>query len=332
MTNEATTPSGQPLGISHNPSKSGAMFTKFKAENKPAFIGYLPYGFPNPDVSLDAFKTMGEHGVDAVEIGLPYSDPVMDGPVIQAAASIALNNGETIKRVFEAVETVANAGGVPLIMSYWNLVYHYGVERFARDFEEQVAWLCAHANRSVVAALMRIDWKSVGGICKRACDRLEAEAGSRFGNLLRIGIDETSCKKGRKHMVVVPDHDAGRAVWCGKERGKKTSRSFFDLLACSLVALVLPTGEGLDKWLARACRSHNSKVKELSKKIRRHKDAIACSVELGISNARVEAVNDKIKLTVRMGYGFRNFDNLIALVMLRCSNLPITLPGRTQAA
>ena len=135
MTNEATTPSGQPLGISHKPSKSGAMFTKFKAENKPAFIGYLPYGFPNPDVSLDAFRTMVEHGVDAVEIGLPYSDPVMDGPVIQAAASIALNNGETIKRVFEAVETVANAGGVPLIMSYWNLVYHYGVERFARDFE-----------------------------------------------------------------------------------------------------------------------------------------------------------------------------------------------------
>ena len=56
-------------------------------------------------------------------------------PARQAAASIALNNGETIKRVFEAVETVANAGGVPLIMSYWNLVYHYGVERFARDFE-----------------------------------------------------------------------------------------------------------------------------------------------------------------------------------------------------
>ena len=65
MTNEATTPSGQPLGISHKPSKSGAMFTKFKAENKPAFIGYLPYGFPNPDVSLDAFRTMVEHGVDA---------------------------------------------------------------------------------------------------------------------------------------------------------------------------------------------------------------------------------------------------------------------------
>ena len=95
----------------------------------------MPYGFPNPDISLDALRTMIEHGVDAVEIGLPYSDPVMDGPVIQAASQIALNNGESINGVFKAVETVANAGGVPLIMSYWNLIYHYGVERFACDFE-----------------------------------------------------------------------------------------------------------------------------------------------------------------------------------------------------
>lgn len=135
MTNTATTPSGQPLGISHKPSATEAMFDRLKAENKPAFIGYLPYGFPNPDISLDALRTMIEHGVDAVEIGLPYSDPVMDGPVIQAASQIALNNGESINGVFKAVETVANAGGVPLIMSYWNLIYHYGVERFACDFE-----------------------------------------------------------------------------------------------------------------------------------------------------------------------------------------------------
>lgn len=135
MTNEATTPSGQPLGISHKPSRTKAMFSEFKAQNKPAFIGYLPYGFPNPDDSLTALRTMVDHGVDAVEIGLPYSDPVMDGSVIQAASQIALDNGETIANVFKAVETVANAGGVPLIMSYWNLIYHYGVERFATDFE-----------------------------------------------------------------------------------------------------------------------------------------------------------------------------------------------------
>ncbi|RSX52290.1 tryptophan synthase subunit alpha [Bifidobacterium callimiconis] len=135
MTNTATTPSGQPLGISHKPSATETMFDKLAGENRPAFIGYLPYGFPNPDTSLDALRTMVEHGVDAVEIGLPYSDPVMDGPVIQAASQIALTNGESITNVFKAVETVANAGGVPLIMSYWNLIYHYGVERFATDFE-----------------------------------------------------------------------------------------------------------------------------------------------------------------------------------------------------
>ena len=135
MTNAATTPSGQPLGISHKTSPTETMFDALRSRNRPAFIGYLPYGFPDPDISLDALRTMVEHGVDAVEIGLPYSDPVMDGPVIQAASQIALDNGESINNVFKAVETVAQAGGVPLIMSYWNLIYHYGVERFAHDFE-----------------------------------------------------------------------------------------------------------------------------------------------------------------------------------------------------
>ncbi|MUH60189.1 tryptophan synthase subunit alpha [Bifidobacterium canis] len=134
MSENTTTPSGQPLGISHRPSPCEELFTRFKAANKPAFIGYLPYGFPTPQLSLDAFRTLVENGADIVEIGLPYSDPVMDGPVIQAASQIALNAGESISNVFKAVETVANAGGVPLIMSYWNLIYHYGVERFATDF------------------------------------------------------------------------------------------------------------------------------------------------------------------------------------------------------
>ena len=134
MTEYNTTPSGQPLGISHRPSPCRELFTRFKAQDKPAFIGYLPFGFPTMEQSLEAFATMVENGADIVEIGLPYSDPVMDGPVIQAASQIALNNGERIADVFKAVETVANAGGVPLIMSYWNLIYHYGVERFAADF------------------------------------------------------------------------------------------------------------------------------------------------------------------------------------------------------
>ena len=84
----------------------------------------------------------------------------------------------------------------------------------------------------------------------------------------------------------------------------------------------------LDSWLRSASRSQAREIKELSKKARRHRDAIVRAVGLGLSNARAEAVSNKIKLTVRMGYGFRNVDNHIALVMLTCSNLPIELPGR----
>ncbi|MFT8536749.1 tryptophan synthase subunit alpha [Bifidobacterium aquikefiri] len=124
----------QPLGFTNAPSKTATRLQELADNNSPAFIGYLPYGFPNREYSLKAFETLVKHGVDIVEIGLPYSDPVMDGPVIQAASHIALDNGERIAGVFDAVETVAKAGGVPLIMSYWNLIFHYGVERFARDF------------------------------------------------------------------------------------------------------------------------------------------------------------------------------------------------------
>lgn len=330
--------------------------------------------------------------------------------------------------------------------------------RFTYAFEEQVAWLCVRCSRSAVAELMRIDWKSVGPVCKRVCEPLEARGPGRFDGLARIGIDETSYKKGHKYMTVVLDHDACRVVWCGKGHGKAVLESFFDLLteeqrasvqvvtadgarqvadaaasrrsnaervmdpfhvvswmtdeldevrkeawrearkqeaglprrgrgrprrgeepapgraravkgsrfsllrnpenlsAAQALALeriaredkrlyrayllkerlrdVFKVDRGteaaalLDSWLASACRSGVASIRELSKKVRRHKEAIVRSVALGISNARVEAINNKIKLTVRMGYGFRNIDNLIALVMLRCSNLPINLPGR----
>lgn len=134
MSEQVTTPSGQPLGIAHTTSPMETLFDDFRSQNKPAFIGYLPYGFPTTNDSINAMKTIVRSGVDAVEIGLPYSDPVMDGPVIQAAAREAIENGEKIANVFRAVEAVANEGGVPLIMSYWNLIMHYGVDRFARDF------------------------------------------------------------------------------------------------------------------------------------------------------------------------------------------------------
>lgn len=84
----------------------------------------------------------------------------------------------------------------------------------------------------------------------------------------------------------------------------------------------------LDGWLAWACRSRIPRFVELSRKVRRKRRGILRSIELGVSNARVEAVNNKIKVAIRQGYGFRNIDNLIALVMLRCSDLKPALPGR----
>ena len=88
--------------------------------------------------------------------------------------------------------------------------------------------------------------------------------------------------------------------------------------------------ERLDSWLASACRTRIDRVRELSRKVRRHREAIVRAVSLGITNARVEAINNKIKVTVRAGYGFRNADNLVALLMLRCSDCRPRLPGRPE--
>jgi transposase len=86
--------------------------------------------------------------------------------------------------------------------------------------------------------------------------------------------------------------------------------------------------EELKGWIGWATRSRIPGFVKSQRKIKRHVGAILSSIEHGLSNARAEAINNKIKLTVRMGYGFRNIDNLIALVMLRCSNVSLPLPGR----
>ena len=89
-------------------------FDQAKAEKRAALIGYLPAGFPDVDGAVEAMRTMVEAGVDIVEIGLPYSDPVMDGPTIQAAAQQALEGGIRTSDVLRTVEAVA-ATGVPTV-------------------------------------------------------------------------------------------------------------------------------------------------------------------------------------------------------------------------
>jgi tryptophan synthase alpha chain len=108
-------------------------FAKTQAEGRAALVGYLPAGFPDVPGSIDALKVMVDAGCDIIEIGLPYSDPVMDGPTIQAAAQQALERGVRTKDVLDVVEAVAATGAPTLVMTYWNPVERYGVERFAAD-------------------------------------------------------------------------------------------------------------------------------------------------------------------------------------------------------
>jgi tryptophan synthase alpha chain len=108
-------------------------FATARAEDRAALIGYLPAGFPSIDGAVDALRVMVENGVDIVELGLPYSDPLMDGPTIQAAAERALAQGTTVRDVLATVEAVAATGAPTLVMSYWSPIERYGVEAFATD-------------------------------------------------------------------------------------------------------------------------------------------------------------------------------------------------------
>lgn len=109
------------------------VFARAKAEGRAALVSYLPAGYPTVAESKDLIAATLDGGADLVEVGLPYSDPVMDGPTIQAAADTALRAGFRLKHLFEVVESVAARGGSAVVMTYWNPVHHYGVDAFARD-------------------------------------------------------------------------------------------------------------------------------------------------------------------------------------------------------
>ena len=340
--------------------------------------------------------------------------------------------------------------------------------RMTRDFEEWVAFLAVRCSVADVARAARVEWHTVGRVCARVLADLEAARGAgRFEGLRRIGIDETSYKKGHKYVTVVVDHDSGRLVWAHEGLGRDVLNAFLDALTReqrravevvtadgarwirSLVrrrcpnarwvmdpfhvvswmndalddvrcsewrvakaraaklaprrsrpgrpskgdetppeaaeakraaeeikgtrwALVKDPGsltEGqrgklealkrragsrlfrawelkedlravfrapgpdearrlLEKWLHDAAYCRIEQVVAVEKKVRRRKEDVLAAVELGASNARVEAINNKIKVTVRMSYGFRNVDNMIGLLMLRCSDVK---PQRPEA-
>ena len=134
-TADATT--GRPFEGSARLGRSGRVLADARGEGRAALVGYLPVGYPSVEHSIEAMRALTEgtdgRGVDLVEIGMPYSDPVMDGLAIQHATTRALQHGVRTRDVLKAVEAVAATGRQAMVMIYWNLVEHYGVDAFARD-------------------------------------------------------------------------------------------------------------------------------------------------------------------------------------------------------
>lgn len=111
------------------------MFAGAKAEGRAAFMPYFPIGYPNYDESLAVIEALAESGVDGFEIGIPFSDPLADGPVIQAATQRALENGTTLNMCLEAVRELRKRGVQQpmMLMGYMNPFMRYGIEQFVRD-------------------------------------------------------------------------------------------------------------------------------------------------------------------------------------------------------
>lgn len=330
---------------------------------------------------------------------------------------------------------------------------------FTYAFEDTCCWCALSMSKLACQRLMRVSWRTVGAICSRVEARLSEGRPPRTEGLSRIGVDETSYRKGHRYMTVVVNHDTGAVVWCHDGHGRKVFDAFFEQLtpgqrasielvsadgarwvdeamaewvphaarcvdtfhvvqwatdlldevrrqawreaaarakaapkrgrgrprkgevanperkaanavkglrypllknpedlterqAADLemaaisnprlyrayllkeglrLALKLPAGQirdAVEAWRGRAWRSRIPEFVELQRKVKRHMDAIVATATFGLTNARVEAVNNKIKLIVKMAYGFRNIDNLFSMVMLKCSDLRVELPGR----
>jgi tryptophan synthase alpha chain len=159
-----------------------------RAEGRAALIAYLPVGYPDVDTSIEAMVAAIEGGADALEVGVPYSDPGMEGPVIQEAMDVAVRAGVGLRHVLPAVQAVAAAGGVPVVMSYWNPIERYGVDRFADDLS------------------------AAGGAGAITPDLIPDEAGAWIAATDRTGLD-------RVFLVAPSSTDARLAATVAASRG-----------------------------------------------------------------------------------------------------------------
>ena len=191
--------------------------------------------------------------------------------------------------------------------------------RFTRDSESECTWLMSVANRKTVSGFLHVAWRTAGDIVRRVADRLRAAMPSPFDGLAAIGVDTARATRIR------PWSDARTPRASSTVHGGSRNRC-----ACSGSPLDRAGGE-LNRWVFRASHSRIPEIVEPAKKIRRRRPDILRTIQLGYSNARLEASDNRIKVTIRMAYGFHHANNPIALVMLRRGGLDIRPPQpRTQ--
>jgi len=112
-------------------------FAQLKKENKKAFIVYVPFGYPNISATKDICIALQRAGVDAIELGIPFSDPLADGPIIQKATTQALEKGANMDNFFLQVSKLKKHLKIPLVvMSYYNPIYKFGIDRFFSKLEK----------------------------------------------------------------------------------------------------------------------------------------------------------------------------------------------------
>lgn len=112
-------------------------FSQLKQANKKAFIAYVPFGFPNPQATKEICLSLEQAGVDAIELGIPFSDPLADGPIIQRATTKALAKGADINNFFKTLKQLKQSLTVPIvIMTYYNPIFSYGLEKFFKQLKQ----------------------------------------------------------------------------------------------------------------------------------------------------------------------------------------------------
>lgn len=192
------------------------------AASQGSLIGYFPAGYPNLESSIDALVEMANSGCSVLEVGIPYSDPVMDGPVIQRATEQSLQAGFRISKVFDVIRGVRDQSEVPiLVMSYWNPILAYGVERFAKD-------LSAAGGQGIITPDLIPD---------EAANWIQI---SEENNLERVFLAAPSSSSER----VAQAHEASRGfVYAVSTMGITGERSQLDTLARSVVSKIREAGD-----------------------------------------------------------------------------------------